>query len=971
MIPALIAVLKASASYVPLEVRFPRSRIAWILSSLDVQVIVTQSAQLALLEQLAPVPALKHIICVDVSSANVVHDEELQPRIWTHSHLDQLSKENLPALATSNAIAYVIFTSGSTGTPKGVMVRHQPVINLINWVNQTFAVNSGDRMLFVTSLCFDLSVYDIFGMLAVGGSIQVALERDLQEPERLLDILYHEPITFWDSAPAALQQLVPFFPVPGMNDERSRLRLVFLSGDWIPVKLPDQVRWAFPGAEVVSLGGATEATVWSNFYRIGTIEPEWVSIPYGKPIQNAQYYILDTYLNPCPIGVPGDLYISGECLATGYAGEAELTAQKFIPSPFSTEPGIRLYRTGDLARFWADGTMEFLGRSDAQVKIRGFRVELGEIEVALTRHPAVQVAIVEARRDAAGEKRLVAYVVSEAGQTLSARALRAYLQEFLPDYMLPTAFVLLNTLPLTSNGKVDRRKLPSADEFIGIEQAESYIAPTTPIEETMVSIWSDVLKLPRVGIHDNFFEIGGHSLLAVQLISRVRAAWQIHLPLRDLFAFSTVAMLAARVEEVLITSSTQVTQDAPIGAWYDDAVLDPAIRPEGTYNAVAAEPATIFLTNSTGFLGTFLLADLLQKTSATLYCLVRCHNDDDGMNRIKTALEAAYLWQPEFANRIIPVRGDLAQSLLGVSAPVFEQLATTVDVIYHNASLVSSVLPYEELKATNVLGTVDVLRLATQRKVKPLHYISTLSVFSPAGVTPGQPVLEEDDLDTHRDYLLKGYEQSKWVAEKLVMLARERGLPVAIYRPGRLTGHSRTGIWQTDDLLCRQMKGIIQLGSIPAIIASDVLEMIPVDYISQSIVALSTQASSTGQIFHLWNPSCASVSEMVTWINDFGYPVQQVPYDIWHTALQQTMVQVSANTLTPFLTIYPEQVQEYATQAPAARVTFDDRNTRNALAATSIVCSPVDARLLHTYLSYLVRCSFLPAPQTHLPFNHP
>ena len=336
------------------------------------------------------------------------------------------------------------------------------------------------------------------------------------------------------------------------------------------------------------------------------------------------------------------------------------------------------------------------------------------------------------------------------------------------------------------------------------------------------------------------------------------------------------------------------------------------------------------------------------------------------MNRIETALEVAHLWQPEFANRIIPVPGDLAQPLLGMSASLFEQLATTVDVIYHNASLVSSVLPYEELKATNVLGTIDVLRLATQRKVKPLHYISTLSVFSPAGITPGQPVLEEAALDTHRDYLLEGYEQSKWVAEKLVTLARERGLPVAIYRPGRMTGHSRTGAWQTNVLLCRQIKGCIQLGSIPAIIASDVLEMIPVDYISQSIVALSTRSSSLGQVFHLWNATCVSVGEIVAWINDFGYPVQQVPYDIWHTELQRTMEQNSTNTLTPFLTIYPEQVQEHVSQESTARVIFDDRNTRAALAATSIVCPPVNARLLHTYLSYLVRCGFLPPPHTLL-----
>ncbi len=470
-------------------------------------------------------------------------------RVWTSWHVERCPASRLPTVIGPESLAYVIHTSGSTGRPKGIAVQHRPVINLIHWLNPALGVGEDDRVLFVTSLAFDLSVWDLFGLLAAGGSIHVAAEDDLRDPGELVRVLRREPVTVWDSAPAALAQLAPLFPGA---DAESRLRLVLLSGDWIPVTLPDRVRSAFPGARVISLGGATEATVWSNWYPVGEVDPRRPSIPYGRPIANARYHVIDHVLDgafePCPIGVPGDLYIGGDCLSVGYVGQPELTAAAFLPDPFSAEPGARLYRTGDRARAFADGNLEILGRVDQQVKVRGFRIELGEIEAALARHPAVREAAVIVREDVPGDKRLVAYVIAIADTELFPADLHAWLRQSLPDYMVPAAFVRLAALPVTANGKLDRRALP-APRWEGSGAGEG-TAAATPTEERLLAIWREVLGVERLGVHDSFFDLGGHSLLATQLMARLRERFGAEVPLRTLFQSPTVAGLAAVLDRL-------------------------------------------------------------------------------------------------------------------------------------------------------------------------------------------------------------------------------------------------------------------------------------------------------------------------------------------------------------------------------------------------------------------------------------
>ncbi len=538
---SVLAVLKAGGNYIPLDLAFPVARMKTIVESAGARHLLTQSSLYEDLEDLRP--CLEHVVLLDASWEG---ESAEGLRIWSPEELEAQSPTAPPILVPAEAWAYTIFTSGSTGVPKGVMVQHRPVSNLIEWVAQTFDFGPRDQVLFITSLSFDLSIFDVFGLLAVGGSIRVATDEEKRDPAALLSILEAEPITFWDSAPAALQQLAPLFEAGAVAD--AALRLAFLSGDWIPVGLPGEVVKAFPGSRVISLGGATEATVWSNFFPVRELPEHWVSIPYGRPIRNARYYVLGDGLDPEPVNASGDLFIAGECLSFGYLASPALTAWKFVPDPFS-QSGGRLYRTGDRARFWKDGNLEFLGRLDHQVKIRGYRIELGEIAAALTEHEDLRDAVVLVREDTPGDRRLVAYVVASEGEAPGFAELRAFLLRRLPEYMVPTLFLPIEGIPTTANGKLDRQALP-APELERPDLGEAYVDPEGEMEETIAGIWRRVLQVDRVGRQDNFFTLGGHSLLLTQIHGELKEKLSADLSLVDLFTYPTVGSLA----EFLTTS---------------------------------------------------------------------------------------------------------------------------------------------------------------------------------------------------------------------------------------------------------------------------------------------------------------------------------------------------------------------------------------------------------------------------------
>jgi amino acid adenylation domain-containing protein len=536
---AVLGVLAAGAAYLPVDPDLPDERIELLLAHGRVRVVLTQ----ARVRAAGPgrFGAERTALAVDELPA------------------DGSGGAGLDRGTRPDDLAYVIFTSGSTGVPKGVMIGHRGARNTVADVNERFGVGEDDRVLALSSLSFDLSVYDVFGPLAVGGAVVVPDASAHRDPAAWLDIMTGAGVTVWNSVPALMELFLEHLDVAG-RAVTTALRLVMMSGDWIPVTLPDRIRRLLATPEIVGLGGATEASIWSILYPIGAVPPEWTSIPYGVPMRNQTFHVLDDALRPRPVWVPGQLYIGGVGLADGYLRDETKTAASFVIHP---ETGERLYRTGDLGRFLPGGVIEFLGREDFQVKIQGNRIELGEIEAAVLTHPQVRAAVVVVHGGRHGAQRLVAFVAPRAGTGVPA-GLHEFLAAKLPRYMVPVAYQELTAVPLTANGKVDRQALVVADDAAedGADGAAPvHVAPRTPVEEVVAEVWTKIVGADRVGVHDNFFTLGGDSLMAMRAVVHLRDALDIDLPMRVIFDSPTLADVAVVVEERLVTEIENMSED--------------------------------------------------------------------------------------------------------------------------------------------------------------------------------------------------------------------------------------------------------------------------------------------------------------------------------------------------------------------------------------------------------------------------
>jgi len=530
MVLAVLATMKAGGAYVPLDIGYPRERLAFMLADSDARVLLTQRP---LVDRLPSSAA--RTVCLDED--------------WRGGA--DLSDRNVASGATASNLAYVIYTSGSTGRPKGVMIEHRGMINATLEQARHIDGRADSRVLQFSSFSFDGWVYEMMMAFGAGARLCLAPRESLLPGPDLVALLRDLAITSAILPPSALAVLE--------DAALPALRCLTVAGEPCPPALA--ARWS-KGRRLINAYGPTEITCWCT--HASFTEPVPI-VHIGRPMANAQIYILDGCGRPTPIGVPGELHIGGVGLARGYLNQPELTRERFIAHPFSAEPGARVYKSGDLARYREDGTIEFLGRMDYQIKLRAFRIELGEIETALTDHPAVREAVVVCREDTPGDRRLVAYVVLHDGGTLRGfelvPELRGRLQLRLPEYMVPSSVVVMPALPLNASGKIDRATLPPPDSARPVMEAQ-YVSPRTPLEQTIADVWSELLGVANIGVNDHFFsDLGGHSLLATQVCSRLRDTFDVDIPLRAFFEAGTVAALGRTVEDALLASIERMSDD--------------------------------------------------------------------------------------------------------------------------------------------------------------------------------------------------------------------------------------------------------------------------------------------------------------------------------------------------------------------------------------------------------------------------
>ncbi|MBD2559795.1 MULTISPECIES: non-ribosomal peptide synthetase [Nostoc] len=530
MVIGLLGILKAGGAYVPIDPAYPQERLTFFLQDCQTRILLTQDK-------------FKQTLCSHEIQLICLDNE------WTT--IAQEPSDNTVTGIASHNLAYVIYTSGSTGKPKGVLVNHSNVVRLFAATNSWYNFNAEDVWTLFHSYAFDFSVWEIWGALFYGGRLVVVPYLVTRSPESFYKLLCQEQVTILNQTPSAFRQLIQAEQSIATIGEL-KLRLVIFGGEALEPKSlqPWFESHGDQSPQLVNMYGITETTVHVTYRPLSKTDLHGTASVIGRPIPDLQVYVLDEYKKPVPIGVPGEMYVGGAGVARGYLNRSELTQQRFISHPFSQEPGKRLYKTGDIGRYRPDGTIEYLGRIDNQVKIRGFRIELGEIEALLSQHPALRETVVTNQQDIRGEQCLVAYVVAKEQPAPSTSELRRFLSEKLPEYMIPAVFVPLLRLPLTPNGKLDHRALPAPDTARP-ELDKAFVAPRTPIEEVIAGIWTQVLGLEQVGSNDNFFELGGHSLLATQVISRLRDAFQVELPLRYLFESPTIAELAQRIEKLM------------------------------------------------------------------------------------------------------------------------------------------------------------------------------------------------------------------------------------------------------------------------------------------------------------------------------------------------------------------------------------------------------------------------------------
>jgi len=784
MIIAILGVLKAGGVYLSLDSNYPQERLDYMIEDSKALLILTQEI-------------VKDAINIEKN------------------------RDNLGLKITPNNLAYILYTSGSTGRPKGVMGIHRNIIRLIKG-QEYVDFNENIRVLQVASVSFDAFTFDAYSALLSGGVLFLYPDNhlDLNQLNKL--IKKHQINTLFLTA-VLFEQWAYL-----TKEELPSLRYLLTGGERVNPKAVNIINRKFPKIHILDVYGPTENTTFTTIYTCRK-DKIYNNLPVGKPIKNTTVYILDKYLEPVPKGVVGELYTGGDGVARGYLNLPELTTERFIEFK-----GERVYKTGDLVKYDEDNFVQYIGRTDNQIKLRGYRIELDAIEKVLSKMDKVKESAVIFR-----DKMIVAYIVGNPTNP------KEQLAQTLPEYMIPTIIEQLESMPITSNGKIDKKTLSQrAIKF----ETTNFVAPRDKTEEKLAQIFKETLGIEKVGIYDNFFEIGGNSILSIQVVNLAKRA-NINIEVKDIFVAPTIDKLSQHLKD-------GAKEDRVISI--EEAFLEDNIQP---LKSPIVIDKNILLTGATGFLGVYILSELLKTQENHIYCLVRAKSQKEGKERVKDTMREYNLLIDDFDNRVEIVVGDLAQPNLGIDQEIYKKLSKTITHIYHSASYLNSMVSYEILKEVNVGGVKEVLKFASTSIPKKIEYISTADVFS----HKSQPIAtEQTPLSAQIHYSSNGYASSKFIAEAVLHLAKERGFDINIYRVGLITGDTKIGKNEKSQWFYNLIDSIRKIDCMIDINDFEI-SITPVDYIAKSILLLS--ANYNNDIFHLSSPLMVKFADLVRFQN--------------------------------------------------------------------------------------------------------
>lgn len=944
-IRCMLAVLKAGGAYLPLDPAMPAARVSQMCAEARPGVILTGGEQ-------------GHAEALTGTGVRLLRAGDLAGCPVTAPEA---------GLRPGN-IAYVIYTSGSTGRPKGVAVSHGSLARQIQEVAQAYQISPRDRVVQLASLAFDTSVEQMLVTL-LGGATLLLPPPGTVAPTDLLRYLADQRATVVDLTPAYWHQLLA---IAGPADDRLRdLRLMITGGEMASLGDCRAAVLAASGARLLNAYGLTETTITSTLADIGGLAARTQRggpVPAGQPLPHAQVLVLDEHLEPVMDGVAGEIYIGGTGVARGYIGQPARTAERFVPNPRAPVAGGRMYRTGDLGRWLDDGELEVIGRADRQLKIRGFRVEPAEIERALSAHPGIRRAAVVAHELSPGNTQLTAYYVREPrtdDAQLSSDRLRAFLAGRVPGFMVPAEFVALHQIPRTPDGEVDRRALTYP---VARDGAGSGGTPCTPAQVGLSHLWSRILKVKWVGLDDDFFSLGGNSLLAAEMLAHAQVMFGIgprdgraltRCLLRDasLRGFSD-AIAAARA------GTLSAARHEPPVDFVREAELDHPVKFGSGSAPDWRDPRKVLLTGATGFFGVHLLSELLASTDAEVHCLIRARDGAHALSRVARSARR-YAVDGIDLDRVVPVAGDLAEPGLGLSPAGYRDLARSTDAIYHAGALVNFIYPYAELRAANVTATRELISLASEDRGIPVHYVSSTAVLAGFGAMGVHEVTEDTPL-AYADQLCIGYVETKFVAEELLRSANRAGLPVAIYRPLDVVGDLRSGTWNTATEMCALIRFMTDTGLAPDIDLP--LDFVPADVCAAAVRYISTHSPASGDTYHLSSPEYALLGSLVGRLRQRGYRIDAIPYPAWVSELVKHAAGDPGHPMTPFVPLFVDHCPDSELTVAEMYLehvfpAYTRTRLERALSGSGIAFPPVGDGLLDLAITRLIESGYLRDPR--------